>query len=107
MPNHPYTRARQGELALARGRFAEAAAHFAAAVAARPEGDAEWQALLALARLGLGEVAAQTRLAEIAPALDEDARESVRMWLERVAAQLPPEAAAAVAAMRDLLRAGG
>ncbi|MCL6509735.1 MAG: tetratricopeptide repeat protein [Anaerolineae bacterium] len=57
-PDHPFTRARQGALALARGEFAAAQAHFEAAIAARPDDSAGWQALQALARLGLGEAPA-------------------------------------------------
>jgi tetratricopeptide (TPR) repeat protein len=105
-PDHPFTRARQGGLALARGQFAEAQAHFAAAIAARPDDSAGWQALRALASLGLGEVAAaQQAIAALAPRLDDDDRAEALLWLERlVAARLDLAAAAAV--IRAALSAG-
>ncbi len=99
-PEHPYTRGRQGWLALARGRFAEAVEHFKVVA----EADKEWRYGLALAQLGLGEVArARETLAAALPGMDARDKANAQRWLERVV-QLQPHLAPAAEDLQSLLR---
>ena len=98
-PDHPYTRGRQGWLALARGRFAEAVEHFEVVAAA----DDEWRYGLALAQLGLGRAdRARETLAAALPEMSDEDKANALQWLDRVA-RLNPDLASAAEALRALL----
>ncbi|GIV84112.1 MAG: hypothetical protein KatS3mg052_1119 [Candidatus Roseilinea sp.] len=101
-PEHPYTRGRQGWLALARGRFADAAQHLKAA--AKANDAADWQYGLALAQLAAGDAdQARSTLSSALPNMSEDDKAHARLWLDRVA-RLKPDLASAAEALRAMLR---
>jgi tetratricopeptide (TPR) repeat protein len=99
-PDHPYTRGRQGCLALARGQFAEALSHFEAAA----EADESWRYGLALAQFGHGETdRARITLSAARPDMGDDEVADALSWLERIV-RLKPDLAAAAEDLRALLR---
>ena len=93
-PDHVYTRARQGELALARGQFAEALSHLE--YVAEHDDSINWQFELALAKFANGDLTgAQAIIATSQERADEDDLKDAARWLNRIL-KLKPESTSMV-----------
>lgn len=103
--DHVFTHARQGELALARGQYADALAHFQ--FAAEHSEDVGWQLELAIAHFANGNTAEAQKILDAAlPKANDDNRENAREWLERVV-KLRPDLAVEAEQIRVRLKMTG
>ncbi len=100
-PDHPYTRARQGYLVLAQGKFAEAIPYFE--FASQNDESKSWKIGLALSKFAIGNFEeAQKELSTLLSDSDGEERKDTSNWLEKII-KLRPELEKNAQPLRDLL----
>jgi tetratricopeptide (TPR) repeat protein len=100
-PDHPYTHARQGDLALAQGKFSKALPHFE--FAAANDDNKSWKIGVALSKFGMDDLeVARTELSTALSEANDEEREEARDWLERIV-KIKPELEKDAQSLREML----